>query len=88
MKHASQKTIQLIEPMLKDIRSIPGLVEKKSGIYYYKSRAFLHFHEEDSNTFADVRLVEPEFQRLPCTTENQQKQLIVKIRKCLKSISG
>ena len=88
MKHASQETIQLIEPLLKDIRLMPGLVEKKPGVYYYKSRAFLHFHEEDSDTFADVRLVEPEFQRLPCTTENQQKQLVVKIRNCLISRSG
>ncbi|MDJ0705799.1 MAG: hypothetical protein QNJ46_21235 [Leptolyngbyaceae cyanobacterium MO_188.B28] len=65
MKHASEKTINLLEPFLEEIRSLQGLKEKKPGIFYRKSRAFLHFHEDGDNIYADVRLKEPEFERFP-----------------------
>ena len=34
---------------------MPGLVEKRPGIFYRKSKAFLHFHEDSSGVHADVR---------------------------------
>lgn len=72
MKHASATTIAAIAPLLEKIRLLPGLKEKKTGVFYRKSRAFLHFHEDGNNIYADVRLQEPDFQRLPVTTLNEQ----------------
>ncbi|MBT9314696.1 hypothetical protein [Leptothoe spongobia] len=72
MKHASENTIATLAPLLEQIRPLPGLKEKKTGIFYRKSRAFLHFHEDGDRIYADVRLQEPDFQRLPVTTKEEQ----------------
>lgn len=72
MKHASEKTIASLAPLLEQIRVFPSLKEKKTGIFYRKSRAFLHFHEDGAQIYADVRLQEPDFQRFPVTTQDEQ----------------
>lgn len=46
MRHATAETIKELEPLLDRLRSLPGLVEKKPGIFYRRSKAFLHFHED------------------------------------------
>ncbi|EKU97491.1 hypothetical protein Lepto7375DRAFT_6687 [Leptolyngbya sp. PCC 7375] len=76
MKHASAETIAFLNALLEQIRSLPGLKEKKLGIFYRKSRAFLHFHEDNDKIYADVRLEEPDFQRFPITTEEEQSAFI------------
>jgi len=42
--------------LLTRIRSIDGLVEKSPGVFYRKSKAFLHFHEDPEGPFVDVRI--------------------------------
>jgi hypothetical protein len=37
------------------IRKLPGLVERSRGAFYRRSRAYLHFHEDPSGMYADVR---------------------------------
>ncbi|MEM6253014.1 MAG: hypothetical protein AAF821_08835 [Cyanobacteria bacterium P01_D01_bin.156] len=76
MKHASEQTIAGLAPLLEKVRLLPGLKEKKLGIFYRKSRAFLHFHEENSDVYADVRLQEPDFQRFPVTTPEDQSTFL------------
>lgn len=44
-----------LEPALDAIRKIEGLVEKKPGIFYFKSKGFMHFHESDGKIWADIR---------------------------------
>ena len=41
--------------MLARIRGHAALTEKGRGVFYLKSRAFLHFHEDAAGLFADVR---------------------------------
>ena len=72
MKHASEKTITALTPLLEHIRPLSGLKEKKPGIFYRKSRAFLHFHEDSDQIYADVRLQGPDFRRFPITTPDEQ----------------
>jgi len=55
MKHAGAAALDQIEPLIARIRAIPALREKSLGIFYVKSRAFLHFHEDPKGLFADVR---------------------------------
>ena len=68
MKHASEKTLNIISGLLMKIRTLPGLKEQKTGIFYRKSKAFLHFHEDPKGIFADLRLNSPEFERYNVTT--------------------
>lgn len=44
-----------LEPALDEIRRFEGIVEKKPGIFYFKSQGFMHFHEKDGAIWADVR---------------------------------
>jgi hypothetical protein len=56
MKHAGPEALDALEPILARVRALPGLVEKKRGTFYRKSRAFLHFHEDPKGLFADIRV--------------------------------
>ncbi len=41
--------------MLARIRGHAALAETGRGVFYLKSRAFLHFHEDVAGLFADLR---------------------------------
>lgn len=57
MKHASEKSLEKITDLLIAIRKFSGLQEKKTGIFYRKGKAYLHFHESaDGELYADIRL--------------------------------
>ena len=58
MKHAGSAALDEIEPLIERLRALPGLKEKSRGVFYLKSRAFLHFHEDLKGLFADVRTVD------------------------------
>ena len=58
MRHATSEALDELEPLLERLRSEPGLVEKRRGVFYRRSKAFLHFHEDPSGLHADVRLGE------------------------------
>lgn len=83
MKHAGTERLVELSPYLDQLRAIPELREKSLGVFYRKSRAFLHFHEDGANTFADVRLDGSEFERYPCSTESERNSLLKAIRKTL-----
>jgi N-acetylglutamate synthase-like GNAT family acetyltransferase len=55
MRHARAADLDRIEPLLARLRGFDALVEKSRGIFYVRSRAFLHFHEDHGAMFADVR---------------------------------
>jgi hypothetical protein len=55
MRHARGDALDDLEPLLVQLRALPGLTERSRGIFYRKSRAFLHFHEDPAGLFADVR---------------------------------
>ena len=87
MKHAGSRTLAFISPLLEELRARPVLREKRPGVFYLKSRAFLHFHEDPSGIFADVRLAE-EFVRLPVTASSEQSDLLERIDDCLSTIES
>ena len=66
MKHAGPAALAQLEPLLDDLRQMPALVEKTTGIFYVSSKAFLHFHEDPAGLFADVR-VDGDFVRYRAT---------------------
>lgn len=82
MKHAGQNALDQLEPLLTQVRTLSGLKEKKRGIFYRKSKAFLHFHEDPVGLFADVRLTD-EFERHEVTGAKQQKAFFEFLEKSL-----
>ena len=82
MKHASAETLRHIEHLLVEVRACVGLVERKPGVFYFRSRAFLHFHEDPSGVFADVR-VSDSFERINVDSRTGQAHLLSMIRRAL-----
>ena len=85
MKHADDGTLDRVEALLAELRELTELKEKKRGVFYRKSRAFLHFHADGSDVYADVRLGGAEFQRFRVSTPAERKQLLSAIRAQLAS---
>lgn len=83
MKHASSASLDNLDSLLTEIRKYPSLVERKPGIFYFKSGAFLHFHEDVSGLYADIKLDLKTFSRFPVTEKNQQQDLLVALGKAL-----
>ncbi len=75
MRHAGAAALADLSGLLDQIRTRPGLTEKKLGIFYRKSKSFLHFHEDPKGMFADLS-VGPSFDRYPVDTEEDWKALL------------
>jgi hypothetical protein len=54
MKHAGGEALDRLEPLLAEIRRVPGLKERKRGLFYRHGRSLLHFHEDPAGLFADL----------------------------------
>ena len=50
--------------------------ERRPGTFYFRSMAFLHFHEDPEGLFADAKLNLLEFERTPVDTEEEQAALL------------
>lgn len=80
MKHAGVETLDALEPLIAKLRTLEGPREKKRGVFYLKSRAFLHFHEDPAGYFCDVRLdPQADFERFPVNTKTQQRDLFKRV---------
>ena len=79
MKHAGQEALDSLEPLLSLLREVPDLREKNRGTFYRGSRAFLHFHEDATGLFADVRL-QTDFERMRVSTVGEQRRFIRLVR--------
>jgi hypothetical protein len=79
VRRAGQDALDELEPFLERLRAVPGLVERHRGVFYVRSRAFLHFHEDPSGMHADVRLG-PEFTRVRAETAEEQDALLARIQ--------
>jgi hypothetical protein len=80
VKHVTPAGLDELEEVLSDLRQVDGLTEKKRGVFYRGSRAFLHFHEDPTGMYADVR-VDTEFERLRVTTKAERRRLLSVVRR-------
>jgi len=87
LKHAGQEALERLSPLLEKLRQRTLLREKRPGIFYLKSRAFLHFHEDPDGLFADVRL-SADFVRLSVTKRADQAALLRQIDDRLTEFGG
>ncbi len=88
MRHATPETLDRLEPLLRELRTITELREKGRGLFYRRSRAFLHFHEDPAGLFADVRLAGPDFDRLRVSTKAEQRALLASVRQAMRGESA
>jgi hypothetical protein len=75
VKHARDAALDSIEPVLIELRQLDDLREKKRGVFYKKSIAFIHFHEDPAGIFADLRCGS-EWLRLPVNTLADRRRLL------------
>ena len=54
MRHARDCDLDRLEELLAQLRELAGVNEKKRGVFYRKSKSFLHFHEDPKGLFADL----------------------------------
>ena len=79
MRHAGTDALDRLEPLLHELRQQAGLVERSRGVFYRRSKAFLHFHEDHSGLYADVR-VDDEFERFPVSSGDERRKLVALVR--------
>jgi hypothetical protein len=87
MKHAGEKTLQALAPLLEALRTMPGLKERSPGCFYHGSRALLHFHEDVSGLFADLK-EGGEWQRFRVSDATRRERLVARVRKATESTSA
>jgi hypothetical protein len=88
VRHATPAALDLLEPLLAELRRCEGLREKNRGTFYRGGSAFLHFHEDPAGLFADVRLAGADFTRLRASTAAEQRALLAAVRRALNARSA
>jgi hypothetical protein len=83
VRHARDEDLDRIAPLLTELRAVDGLTEKNRGVFYRRSRAFLHFHADGDDTYADVRVAGEDFERTRVTTNAEQRALVTVVRRAL-----
>jgi hypothetical protein len=79
MKHAGDDALDQLEDLLTELRAVEGLREKKRGAFSHRSKSVLHFHEDPTGLFVDVRSGE-KFTRLPVNTANERAFVVDHVR--------
>ena len=88
MKHAGAATLERLSDLLAQLRQVPGLVERKPGIFYVKSKAALHFHDDPTGVYADLRLGTADFQRMAVHSLHDEQRLLALVRAGLPARPG
>ena len=82
MKHAGQAALDALEDLLVQLRALGELREKSRGVFYVRSKPFLHFHEDPTGFYADVR-AGADFERFEVNSPAQQHVLMQSVRERL-----
>ena len=81
MKHAGPAALDQLDELIARLRALPGLKEKSRGVFYRKSKAFLHFHEDPRGLFADIRNADgSDFDRIDVTAAPGREALLAAAR--------
>jgi hypothetical protein len=87
VKHAGTDALDHLEPILKEVRKLDGLKEKKRGAFYCGSSAFLHFHEDPAGFFADLK-IDGDFQRFPINSATQTQAFLRRAASALNAVKS
>ena len=86
MKHATAEDLIPIAGLLDKLRREKRIKERKSGIFYRRGKAFLHFHEDPRGLFADLRGPD-DWERLTVNDRRGQALLLTKMSQLLSNSS-
>jgi hypothetical protein len=75
MKHATSPVLDRLEPLLARLRRHDRLKEKSRGVFYFRSKAILHFHEDPAGLFADFR-TSGDWQRFAVNSASERATLL------------
>jgi len=78
VRHATQEDLDRLAALLAELRRLPQLRERKRGYFSRGSRAFLHFHEDAGDLYADVKL-DGAFQRMRVTSPGEQADFLAQV---------
>jgi hypothetical protein len=87
VRHATSEDLEQVSTLLGQLRAVPGLVERKPGTFYWRSRAFSHFHHDPSGMYVDARLGGNDFERLRVTTAKEQARFLGLVRRAVRGTS-
>lgn len=79
--HASSEGLTRIESLLHELRK-RAITERKPGIFYLKSTAFLHFHEDADVLYAHLKIGKV-FEKFSVNTEAEQAILMKEVDRVL-----
>ena len=82
MRHATQEDLDRLAELLAELRELRQLRERKPGYYSRGSRAFLHFHEDAGDLYADVKL-DGAFQRMKVTSNDEQADFLARVQRAV-----
>jgi len=81
VRHARDQDLDRLEDLLVQLRTLPVIKEKKRGVFYLKSKGFLHFHEDPAGMFADLTGADGHgFDRIDVTEPAGQAELLALAR--------
>jgi hypothetical protein len=55
MKHAGMGALDQLDELLSALRERPALKERSRGVFYRGGKAWLHFHDDPTGLYADLR---------------------------------
>lgn len=55
MRHAGESALHELSWLLEELRLRSRLQERKPGVFYERGQARLHFHEDPTGLFADLK---------------------------------
>ena len=85
MKHAGKEALANLELVLKALRGYAELVERTPGSFYLRSKGFVHFHEDPTGLFADLKEDLVSFTRYRVTSRAEQRVFLERLARCMES---
>jgi hypothetical protein len=80
MKHATGEVLKSINDLLTQLRKLEPLKERKVGVFYLKNNTFLHFHEDPTGIYGDVRIGD-DWQRYRVSNQAERKRFLTLIQR-------
>ncbi|HUF83004.1 MAG TPA: hypothetical protein VMQ81_00265 [Acidimicrobiia bacterium] len=87
MGHARAEDLDRLERVLKGLRALDGLVERRRGVFCRGSTPFVHFHVFSGEPFGDLK-VDKRWLRYPVGTAAEQRVLVTDARRVLKGVTS
>jgi hypothetical protein len=82
VRHATAEDLIPLASLLDKIRREKRIKERKFGIFYWRGKAFLHFHVDARDLFADLRGPD-DWERVAVSDRRGQALLLAKMLQLL-----